>query len=97
MEHGVLRNAKMNKIVSIALSVLLLALCFSADAQQPGKVPRIGFLSGSGAPSNPPTSEKAFRQGLRDLGYVDGKNILFEFRYAEGKRDHIPGLVAELL
>jgi putative tryptophan/tyrosine transport system substrate-binding protein len=99
MEQGAwsAQKPKMNKIVSIALSALLFGLCFSAEAQQLAKMPRIGFLSGSGAPSNPPMSEKAFRQGLRDLGYVDGKNILFEFRYAEGKRDHIPGLVAELV
>ena len=87
----------MNKTICSALSALLLALSLPAQAQHSVKIPRIGFLSGSGAPSNPPTSEKAFRQGLRDLGYVDGKNILFEFRYGEGKRDHIPGLVAELV
>ena len=60
-------------------------------------VPRIGFLSGSGDPSNPAISEKAFRQALRDLGYVDGKHIVIEVRYAEGKRDRIPSLVAELV
>jgi putative ABC transport system substrate-binding protein len=76
---------------------MLFVLCFPVQAQQPKKVPRIGYVSGSGSPSNPATSEKAFRQKLRDLGYVDGKNILFESRYAEGKRDRIPSLVAELV
>ena len=84
----------MNKVIWIALGALLFALCSAVQAQQSVKIPRIGFLSGSGAASNPATSEKAFRQGLRDLGYVDGKNVLLETRYAEGKRDHIPGLVA---
>ena len=54
---------------SIALCALLFALCISAEAQQPGKVPHIGFLSLSGA------NQEAFRQGLRDLGYIEGKNI----------------------
>jgi putative ABC transport system substrate-binding protein len=87
----------MNKIICLTLSALLLALCFSVEAQQPAKIPRIGFLSGSGDPSNPAMSEKSFRQGLRDLGYVEGKNILFEFRYAEGKRDRILSLVEDLV
>jgi putative ABC transport system substrate-binding protein len=54
-------------------------------------------LSGGGDPSNPSPSEKLFQQGLRELGYISGKNIRFEFRYAEGNRDRIPTLVAELL
>jgi putative tryptophan/tyrosine transport system substrate-binding protein len=62
---------------------LLFALCFPAQAQQPKKVPRIGYLS-AGPPSNSPNRE-AFRQGLRELGYIEGKNILVEYRYMEGK------------
>lgn len=80
-----------------SVGVLLLALSFAAETQQPTKIHRIGFLSGSGDASNPPTSEKAFRQGLRDLGYVDRKNVLLETRYTGGKRDRIPSLVAELV
>ena len=76
---------------------MLLALGFPAEAQQPGKVPRIGYLSGSGDPSTPNPYVEAFRQGLRDLGYIEGKNILVEYRYAEGKADRIPSLVAELV
>jgi putative tryptophan/tyrosine transport system substrate-binding protein len=79
-----------------ALSGMLLALCFSAEAQQPTKVPRIGYVV-DGNPNNPGPSVEAFRQGLRDLGYVEGKNILVEYRYLEGKRDRIPGVIAELL
>jgi putative ABC transport system substrate-binding protein len=85
------------RLLLSGLCALLLALSLPAEAQQPPKVSRIGFLSGSGDPSNPPMSEKAFRQGLTDLGYVDGKNILFEIRYAEGTRERIPSLVAELV
>ena len=54
-------------------------------------------MSGGGAPSTPGPSVEAFRQGLRDLGYLEGKNILIEFRYVEGKLDRIPSLVAELV
>ena len=72
------------------------ALCFSADAQQPKKVPRIGFLSAS-SPSVVATRIEAFRQGLRELGYVEGKNIVIEYRYAEGKLDRLPALAAELV
>jgi len=93
------RGRKMmgSKVIGFALCAVLLALSFPSGAQQPAKIPRIGFVSGSGSPSNPPSSEKAFRQGLRDLGYVEGENILLEFRYAEGNRDRIPNLVAELV
>jgi putative tryptophan/tyrosine transport system substrate-binding protein len=76
---------------------LLLAPSFSVQAQQPKKVPRIGFLAGSGDPNTPGPEVEAFRQVLRDLGYIEGKNILVEYRYAEGKRDRIPGLVTELV
>jgi putative ABC transport system substrate-binding protein len=79
------------------MSALLLAHCSSAEAQQPAKLPRIGYVESGGNPNNPGPSVEAFRQGLRDLGYVEGKNILVEYRYLEGKRDRIPGVVAELV
>ena len=74
------------------------ALCAlpSAEAQQPTKVPRIGYLSPT-SPSASPTRIEAFRQGLRELGYVEGKNIVIEYRYAEGKFDRLPALAAELV
>jgi putative ABC transport system substrate-binding protein len=59
-------------------------------------IPRIGFVSGAGDPSNPGPTVEAFRQGLRDRGYNEGKNILVEYRYAEGQRDRGPSLVSEL-
>src|SRR5262245_47187124 len=67
-----------------------------ARAQQPTKVPRIGFLGGS-SPSAISARIEAFRQGLRELGYVEGKNIVIEWRYAEGKFDRLPALAAELV
>ncbi len=85
------------KILVYALLALILTTIHLADAQQPIKVPRIGYVSGSGDANNPGSSVKAFRQGLRDLGYIEGKTILVEYRYAEGVRDRIPSLVAELV
>jgi putative ABC transport system substrate-binding protein len=76
-----------------ALCSVLLAPCFSAKAQQPGKVPRIGWL---GADPQAPTRE-VFRQGLKDLGYVEGQSILVEWRFAEDKPDRFPELAAELV
>jgi len=77
-------------------TVLLLSVS-SVQAQHPKKIPRIGFVTGSGDAKNPGPVVEAFQQGLRDLGYVEGKNILVEYRYIEAKRDRIPGIVAELV
>jgi len=85
------------KITGLALCAVLFALCCSVDAQQTAKIPRIGYVSGTGNASNPGPNVEAFRQGLRDLGYVEGKNILIEYRYVEGNVDRIPSLVAELV
>jgi putative tryptophan/tyrosine transport system substrate-binding protein len=82
---------------SILVAAMLLAVAIIAEAQQPKKVPRIGYVSGTGDPSNPGPYVEAFRQGLRDLGYIEGKTIVIEYRGAEGKRDRIPNLVAELV
>jgi putative ABC transport system substrate-binding protein len=76
---------------------MLLALCSPAEGQQAAKVPRIGYVSTSGDPATPGYQVEAFRQGLRDLSYVEGKNIVLEYRYLEGKIDRTPGLVAELV
>jgi putative ABC transport system substrate-binding protein len=86
-----------NSFFGLSLSAMLLALCLSAEAQQPPKIPRIGYVESSGNPNNPGPQVVAFRQGLRDLGYIEGKNILIEYRYLEGKRDRIPTAVAELV
>jgi ABC-type uncharacterized transport system substrate-binding protein len=75
---------------------VMLTLCSSAGAQQPKKVPRIGFLSAV-SPSTITARVEAFRQGLRELGYVEGKNIFIEWRFAEGKSDRLPSLAAEVV
>jgi putative ABC transport system substrate-binding protein len=79
------------------LGAMLLALSFPAEAQQAGKIPRVGFISSAGSPENPWPPFEAFRQGLRELGYVEGKNLLIEHRYGEGRLDRMPDLVNELL
>ena len=83
--------------VACLLGAFLFALCLPAQAQQPAKMPRIGYVSGSGDRKTPGPLVEAFRQGLRDLGYIEGKNILVEYRYVEGGLDHVPALVAELV
>jgi putative tryptophan/tyrosine transport system substrate-binding protein len=83
--------------LSLVVGAMHLTLCFPADAQQQGKIPRIGYVSSLGSPNNPGPLGEAFRQGLRDLGYIDGKNILIEARYLEGRLDRIPSLVTELV
>jgi len=84
------------KITScLLLTVFLLTVCL-AQAQQPKKVPRIGYLSGS-PPFSIAEHNEAFRQGLRELGYMEGKNIVIEWRSAEGKRDRLPALATELV
>src|SRR5262249_34343091 len=77
------------------LLITVLLITASVGAQQP-KVPRIGFVTGSGEPNNPGPNVEAFRQGLQSLGYIEGKNILVEYRYPQGT-DRIPSLVAELV
>ena len=84
------------KIITLALGALLLALSFSAEAQQPNKVPRIGYLS-SQEPARESTRSEGIRLALRERGYIEGQNIAIEYRYAEGKRDRLPELAAELV
>jgi putative ABC transport system substrate-binding protein len=91
------RAMKKAALGSMLFAGALLAVAVSVEAQQPTKVPRIGYLSGAGDPSNPGPNVEAFRRGLQELGYIEGKNILVEYRYIEGKRDRVPSLVAELV
>jgi len=84
------------KILVYALLALILATIHLAEAQQPPKVSRIGYL-GLSFPSANAARIEALQQGLRDLGYIEGKNIVFEWRWAEGKADRIPDLAAELV
>ena len=87
---------KVGKILGLAVCAMLLALRFYAEAQQPAKVPHIGFLFVSSLSSDSARTE-AFRQGLRELGYVEGKNIVIEWRSAGRKSDRLPALAAELI
>lgn len=75
---------------------MLFALCSSAQAQQPKKVHRIGYLS-SGDPATESTRSEGIRLALRELGYTEGQNIAIEYRYAEGKRERLPQFAAELV
>jgi putative ABC transport system substrate-binding protein len=78
----------------LAGTVCLLAAPRVAEAQTPGKIPRIGILR-EGAP--PDSLVEGFRQGLRELGYVEGQNIRIEYRWAEGRDERLPGLAADLV
>ena len=82
------------KITGLALSAMLFALSFPIQAQQSGKIPRVGVLFIGGR--NQPHLE-SFKQGLKERGYTEGKNILLDYRYAEGNVDRLPSLAAELV
>ena len=82
--------------ILVYVVVLILAAVHLAEAQQPKKVPRIGFLS-SLSPAVVSDRIEAFRQGLYELGYVEGENIVIEWRYAEGKTERLPNLAADMV
>ena len=84
------------KIAVTFLAIIVLGSIQPAEAQQPGKVHRIGYLTTASAGRASPNAE-AWRQGLRDLGYVEGQNIAIEYRSSEGYTDRLPGLAAELV
>jgi putative tryptophan/tyrosine transport system substrate-binding protein len=83
-------------VINFSLTALFYAFCLPVWAQQPTKVPRIGFLGGASASSYAARID-AFRQGLNELGYTEGKNIVIEYRYADGKLDRLPALAKELV
>ena len=84
------------KDIRLALCAMLLALSVSAEAQQPKKVPRIGYLSAFDSATESTRSEP-IRRALHERGYIEGQNIAIEYRYAEGKVDRLPELAAELV
>jgi putative tryptophan/tyrosine transport system substrate-binding protein len=90
------RNTMNRSIMLLALFSLLLAPCFPVEAQQPTKMPRIAFLGGATAPALSKRLE-SFRQGLRELGYFEGKNIVIDYRYGEGNQERLPGFASELV
>jgi ABC-type uncharacterized transport system substrate-binding protein len=83
-------------VSSLLIAVVLLAVAVIADAQQQAKVPKIGWLL-SGSPSPPFSEREVFLRGLREFGYVEGKNIAIEFRHADTKLDQLPALADELV
>jgi ABC-type uncharacterized transport system substrate-binding protein len=85
------------KLCGLLLGTVILATLSSSRAQQPAKLPRIGYLSPTGNANAPGPDIEAFRQGLRELGYVEGKNIAVDYRYIEGKTDRMLNLVGELV
>ena len=85
------------KLTSLALSFMLVALSVTAEAQQTRQVLRIGLLSSGRGPSPMPPVIEALRRGLRELGYVEGQNVIIEYRWAEGKDDRYAILAAELV
>jgi ABC-type uncharacterized transport system substrate-binding protein len=86
----------MNKVMLCLVAIFLVGAVAIAEAQQPKKVTRIGYLDG-GFPSTNAARVDAFRQGLREHGYVEEKNIVIEYRHAEGKPNRLPILLADLL
>jgi putative ABC transport system substrate-binding protein len=99
MEHRALKNVGdkfMNKIICIALGALLFALCSSAEAQQPKRVYRLGYLDPSTASTSAAYLD-AFRQEMGKLGWIEGKNITIEYRFAEQRPERLPELAEELV
>ena len=84
-------------VIRFTLCAMLFALSYSASAQQPKKVHRIGYLSSSSDPASESTRFEAIRRALRELGYIEGQNIANEYRYTEGKRDRLSEVAAELV
>ena len=88
----------MKEKTAVSLIIALVFFLFhQAEAQQPAKMPRIGLIYSSGNAENPWPLFDAFRQGLQALGYVEGKNILLEHRYGEGRLDRMPALLTDLV
>lgn len=81
----------------LVVTLVLLTVPLGAEAQPAGKVPRIGWLSVSPTPRDPSENVEAFRRALRELGYVEGRTISIEYRYAEGRQERLPELAAELV
>src|SRR6516165_39420 len=94
--HKAAGNSKKARIVGMLACTVLFALCHSAEAQQPKKVAKIGYLIPS-TPAAAVHAVEAFRQGLRELGYVEGKTFLLELRYGQAKAERFPELARELV
>src|SRR5687767_7024397 len=95
MTEGVCAMRKA-RVLSILLVVVLLAVAVIAEAQQPKKVPRLGYLSNTDAATDSARAER-IRLALRELGYIEGQNIAIEYRYADGRSNRAPEHAAELV
>src|SRR5215470_12003061 len=95
-QQAIARNKTIKKILGLAVGIIFFALSFTASAQQPKKVPRIGYLSNTDAASEFPRSE-GIRLALRERGYIEGQNIAIEYRYTAGKPDRACELAAALV
>jgi putative ABC transport system substrate-binding protein len=95
LDFGFSIGSERKRIFCFAACAVLVVLCSSVEAQQPAKIPRIGLVFASAAGNSART--EAFRQGLRELGYSIGKNIVLEYRYADGKLDRYPIIASELV
>ena len=101
MNRFLIRISASKKVFCLAFGALLATQSFPIQAQQPKSIPRLGFLSRDLHPSDSrapsPRNLEAFRQGLRELGYIEGKNIIIEYRYADGRFERLPALAEELV
>src|SRR5262249_40783958 len=95
-------SVRWSRIVVYVVLAVALAFCFSvapmsAAGQPSGRIQRVGYLAGSSQPPGPQRVREALPRGLQELGWVEGKNLVFEFRDAEGRYDRLPDLAAELV
>jgi putative ABC transport system substrate-binding protein len=81
----------------LALSILLLTLSAAVNGEQQARIPRVGYAASSGSINNPGVFVESFRRGLRDLGYIEGENILVEYRYPGTNPDRVSGFIEELI
>ena len=86
-----------HSLLYFVLCGMLFALCSTTEAQPAGKIPRIGYISGTYNPADPGPYVEALKRGLRELGFIEGKNFLIEYRGAQGKFETIPGIIAEFV
>src|SRR3982751_2498225 len=89
-------RSKKKKLMFL-VPLLLLALCSPAEAQRSPNIPRIGYVSATGNANSPSIHIADFQRGLRDRGYIEGQNILVDYRYIDGQQDRVPGLIADLV
>src|SRR5499426_526045 len=95
-QQAIVRTKPMKTTSFLTLCTMLFALSYSASAQQPKKIPLIGYLSAADAATESTRSE-GIRLALRERGYIEGQNIAIEYRYADGKFDRLPELATELV